>query len=146
MDLKTQVEQIVESLLEENYFLVDLQIGGTSQRPKINIFLDGDAGISIDYCAEISRKAGKILDEKIEAAYILEVSSPGIDAPLKFIRQYKKNIGRKVKIQLSNQTEMTGTLTAVSENQIEIMPKKKKKIKTNRLRKLFYLQTLPAYK
>jgi ribosome maturation factor RimP len=96
---------------------------------KITVFIDSDEGISIDECGEVSRKLGSELEEIIDVAFVLEVSSPGADSPLNFERQYTKNIGRTLKVTLDDLNEIKGTLTKVSEGKITLEPEAKKKIK-----------------
>ena len=122
MDLKRQIEKIVTDLLTEEEFLVEVVIAGANAAGKILVLIDADNGLNIDRCAYISRKIGAVLEEEdaIESAYILEVSSPGLEHPLKLIRQYKKNIGRQVKVLLQDESLKTGELLVVDENQIMI--------------------------
>ncbi len=129
MQLKEKIEEIVSERLSEEYFIVEIIIGGTRVKPKITILLDGDDGITIDYCAEISRKVANEIEEKniIDTAYTLEVSSPGIDFPLKFLRQYIKNIGRKLEIELIDGNIKTGKLEEVNEGILYLSADKKKK-------------------
>jgi ribosome maturation factor RimP len=132
--------RMVESMLlailagEPSYFLVDIRIKPTDN---IKIFLDGDNGITIEKCVQFNRA----LYKKIEEANIfpagdfsLEISSPGLDEPLKLIRQYKKNIGRKVEILLQDGTKKEGSLLEVSEDGIiveEITGKNKRRQQIN---------------
>lgn len=87
------------------------------------ILIDGDHGITIDDCAELSRKVSLELDERAlfgDENYMLEVSTPGLDHPLKFKRQYYKNIGRGLRIKRQeNLTE--GKLTDVTEDKIVLV-------------------------
>lgn len=132
MDLKQQIEDIVSKQLNgSEFFIVDILVAGVKTVPKISILLDGDKGISIEKCAEVSRRVGKQIDDYtlITSAYTLEVSSPGIDQPLKLFRQYPKHVGRKVKVVLSDGSTKTGKLEAVNESSIVLAeePKSKKK-------------------
>lgn len=93
---------------------------------KILVTLDGDAGVSIEDCAELSRKLSDVLDadEQVDENYILEVSTPGLDQPLKLYRQYKKNIGRVVKVKLTEEAKPAeGTLSGVTETGITLSHK-----------------------
>src|SRR5205823_949110 len=94
--------------------------GGSQGTRKITIWLDGDNGVSVDDCARLSRKVGEAIEtlNLIETAYVLEVSSAGIDQPLKFKRQYQKNVGRRLDITLLNKEVKTGKLTEVKENSV----------------------------
>jgi ribosome maturation factor RimP len=131
MNLQEKLREIVAERLEDEYFVVEIAVTGSRVKPKITIVLDGDNGISIDYCAEISRKVGQVLDADnlIDSAYTLEVSSPGVGEPLKLLRQYKKNIGRTVQVELQEGISLKGKLENVTENEIFLLPEKKKKDK-----------------
>lgn len=138
-DLKAKIEEIVLSNLnKEDLFLVDLQISGTHAIKKITVWVDGDKGISIEDCALISRKTGDAIEDQqlVDGAYLLEVSSPGVDQPLKLKRQYVKNIGRRLSVTMADQQVKTGKLDEVKEDRIliqeEVLEKpggKSKKIK-----------------
>ncbi len=117
MELKDQIVSLVEAQLEgTDYFLVDVLVSGPKKVSKIAVLVDGDNGISIDACVEISRALGAELEQMdlIPGAYTLEVSSPGLDQPLKFSRQYLRNVGRNIRLHLLNGTEKTGKLESVT--------------------------------
>jgi len=120
---ETQI-QIVESMMhailagEPSYFLVEVKIKPTNN---IKLFLDGDAGITIEKCVHFNRALYKKIEESNlfpADDFSLEVSSPGLEEPLKFHRQYKKNIGRNVEVVLLDGTKKEGRLTEVSEDGI----------------------------
>lgn len=130
MSLKEAVVKFLDEIISTtDYYLVDVVVSDSKIRKKITVFIDSDEGISIDECGEVSRKLGIELEEIIDIAFILEVSSPGADSPLKFERQYAKNIGRTLKVILEDQSEVKGTLTQVSDRKITLEPEAKKKIK-----------------
>lgn len=123
-----RIEEVISPFLADGvFFVVDIKITVSKIRSKILILVDSDEGISIDQCGEISRQVGVILDEIIDTPFVLEVSSPGIDTPLKLIRQYKKNIGRNLKVILQDGQELRGNLLVVDETSIQIQPEQKKK-------------------
>jgi ribosome maturation factor RimP len=132
MALVDTIKTLAETEVEGTpYFVVDV-VGGDRSR-KIQVLLDGDEGISIEQCSKISRAISKVVDdEEFEAdAFILEVSSPGADKPLKHIRQYAKHVGRSLEIE-TGETNITGKLTTVNEDSIVVEPtltKKEKKEK-----------------
>jgi len=115
---------------ESLYFLVEVRIKPTNN---IKVFLDGDQGISIEKCVQYNRALYKQLEESglfPGDDFSLEVSSPGLDEPLKSLRQYKKNIGRLVEILLQDGSKKEGRLVEVSEDGIiveETKGKNKKK-------------------
>ena len=120
MDLAAELRRLAESkLTKEGLFVVDVVISNRQGPGKVMVFLDGDHGVSIDDCADLSRELGKELDENgwIENNYTLEVSTAGIDQPLKMVRQYKKNIGRKVRVKLKDKT-IEGRLSEVNDEKI----------------------------
>ncbi|HKH62293.1 MAG TPA: hypothetical protein VKA49_15730 [Flavitalea sp.] len=134
MSIESQV-QAIERMLETtlandpSYFIVEVKIKPTSN---IKVFLDGDNGISIEKCVFYNR----ILYKKIEESgmfpdgdFSLEISSPGLDEPLKLLRQYRKNVGRKVEVVLRDGVKIEGKLVEVFDAHIiveEIKGKNKK--------------------
>jgi ribosome maturation factor RimP len=130
-ELKKRIEEVVLAEMEgTDLFLVDIVIKDGA-RPKITVLADGDQGITIDQCSQISRRVAYVLEEEdlITTAYILDVSSPGLDHPLKLKRQYEKNIGRDVKLIMHDGHEKTGKLLEVAEDNILISEEKKEKEK-----------------
>ncbi|MFM8759273.1 MAG: ribosome maturation factor RimP, partial [Methylophilaceae bacterium] len=103
MTIETQIQQIealANQLLAEEtaYFLVSVRIKPTNN---IRVYMDGDQGLTIEKCVQFNRKLYKLIEDAAmfpPGEYSLEVSSPGVDEPLKLHRQYTKNIGRDVEI------------------------------------------------
>lgn len=134
--LTSEIRTLAEGQLkDESHFVVDVVASFKGNPGKLLITVDGDKGIGIDDCAELSRDLSKALDETnlIEGAFMLEVSTPGLDQPLKSKRQYVKNIGRSIRVRHADQVE-EGKLTAVHDDRIEIVQQvgsgKKKEEKT----------------
>ena len=127
-----KIEQRVIALVEEkiadrqDLFLVEVKMHSNG---KLIILVDGDQGLSIKDCAAISRHVGFHLEEEniIDQAYNLEVSSPGVDTPLKLFRQYKKNIGRSLNIKFKDGSKAEGKLLQASETALIIEETKKEK-------------------
>jgi len=114
--------QLVGKLLEEEqaYFLVSVNI-----RPinNISVFIDGDEGVTIEKCVKINRMLYKQIVETelfVDGAFSLEVSSPGVDEPLKLKRQYFKNIGRLLEIDTIEGNHLEGKLLLADESAIEL--------------------------
>ncbi|MNK48547.1 Ribosome maturation factor RimP [compost metagenome] len=124
-------KRVIELIAEKIADREDLFIVSVKMRPNkiLEILLDGDNGVNIDDCAQVSRHVGFHLEEEnvIDDAYRLEVSSPGIDANFVNIRQYQKNIGRTVQVKLSDNTKVEGTLLTVDEMKINVLQKIKEK-------------------
>jgi ribosome maturation factor RimP len=92
---------LIEGLLEKpSVFLVDLTITDSF---KIIVTLDGDNGVALQDCIDISRVIENNLDRE-EQDFSLEVASVGVGSPLKFVRQYKKNVGRTLIVKLATET------------------------------------------
>jgi len=114
------ISRYAQDYLEANgwddCFLVEVI---TSPSGKIEVYLDSDTGISFLQCRKVSRHIEAIIDESKEFGekYTLEVSSPGLSRPLKFFRQYKKNIGRKVHVKTAEKT-FKGIMKEVSEQEM----------------------------
>ncbi len=127
-----QIEERVQELVEEkiadraDLFIVRIKMHNNGL---LEILVDGDNGIAIEDCVQISRHVGFHLEEEdaIDRAYRLEVSSPGIDSPLLLLRQYQKNIGRNVRIKGLEGEKREGKLIAVNEKNIVIEETKKEK-------------------
>ncbi len=100
MTFKQQVEALLEQAIEErpSLFLIDLTI---TDAMKIIVTLDGDDGVQLQDCIDISRAIENNLDREVND-FSLEVASAGLSSPLKLVRQYKKNIGRTLKVKTGN--------------------------------------------
>ena len=120
MELTDEIKRMVESkLTDPSQFLVDVVLSSRRGPKKVLIVIDGDNGITIDDCGEISRELSKAFDDSglLDESYMLEVSTPGLDHPLKLTRQYRKNIGRKLKVKLADKI-VEGQLLNVDETTI----------------------------
>ena len=115
MTFKEKVKDLLEKALAENaqLFLIDLDFSETN---KISVILDGDLGVNLQDCINLN----KFLDNGLEGEeveYSIEVASAGVSSPLKLVRQYKKNIGRTLKVKTISQGDYEATLSdADSEN------------------------------
>lgn len=129
-----KLEEIVQTVVAaRNAFLVEMKERKEGGRRIIQVFVDTDDGITIAQCAEISRELGAELDAQntISESYELEVSSPGIEKPLKLLRQYKKNLGRKFKVQWMHGDEqqiLRGTLASIDGEILTLVNDKQEKV------------------
>jgi ribosome maturation factor RimP len=119
MDLVSEIRRIAAEKLSPAQFLIDVVLSAKRGPKKVLIIVDGDNGITIDECAELSRQVAKELEERnlIDDNYLLEVTSPGVDQPLTLQRQYQKNIGRALKIRMGDQ-QLEGKLAEVRDGKI----------------------------
>lgn len=132
MDIAAAIREKIGDFLKPGHFLVEVLFKSKNPHAqKLLVIVDGDHGISIDDCADLSRSLSDWLDTQTElnAPFTLEVSTPGLDQPLKLERQYRKNVGREVKVHTRAAQVVTGKLVAVgAENiRLEVTPKGAKK-------------------
>jgi len=123
MDIAGKIKELAESkLADPAHFVVDVRYNDRQRPAKLLVIIDGDKGVTIDVCAGLSRELAKLLDERdlIPDAYMLEVSTPGLDHPLKLKRQYIKNVGRGFKVHLLNKQIVQGRLESADDNGIVI--------------------------
>lgn len=121
-------EKIIQQS-DDSFFLVEHKVKGDNRNQRLIFFVDGDNGITIDDCAKISRALGDEIEsnEWISNPYTIEVSTPGVDQPLKLKRQYHKNIGRNLSLTLKDGANRKGKLVSVGETDITLEVKLKKK-------------------
>ena len=124
-----------QKLADTDKFVVSVKVNAGNN---IRVFIDADTNVSISDCAQLSRFIESQLNEKDEV-FELIVSSAGLDSPLLFTRQYKKNIGREVTVLLKDGAIKKGKLAEVNDNGFEISVTftektgKKKELKIERL-------------
>jgi ribosome maturation factor RimP len=111
----TVIRGLAEEMIagEPTHFLVDVKLKPGNS---IQVLLDADEGLALNKCVSYNRLLYKTLEEMALFApgdFALEVSSPGLDEPLKMPRQYQKNIGRAVEVVLKDGRKVTGKLLAV---------------------------------
>jgi ribosome maturation factor RimP len=116
------IEEKVNSLLANHpsHFLVEVRIKPTNN---VKVFIDADEGVILSDLIDYNRKLYKQLEEGgmfPDGNFSLEVSSPGLDEPLKLFRQYKKNVGRFVDVNLVDGSKKEGKLIGATEDGVVI--------------------------
>ncbi|MEZ5359224.1 MAG: ribosome maturation factor RimP [Candidatus Zixiibacteriota bacterium] len=125
-DVKTDVEQLIGPIIEQEGFdLVEIKLSRYKNNYRLQIFVDSDAGVTLDNCAHLSRLTGAALDvsDIFESKYILELSSPGLDRPLHTEREFRRRIGEEVRIEYKENgraRKVRGTLKSVESGQITL--------------------------
>jgi len=118
---------MLEPLLDgTDIFIVNIKVKPTNN---IKVFLDADSGFSIEKCTFVNRKLYHAIEEAgmfPDGDFSLEVSSPGVDEPLLQMRQYKKNVGRKVTVTMNDDSEKTGIFKEMTDTQLTLEMKGKK--------------------
>jgi len=139
---------MVEELLHSDpaYFLVEVRIKPTNN---IKVYVDGDQGITIEKCIAINRALYKKIEEIgwfPGGDFSLEVSSPGLDEPLKLYRQYVKNVGRPVEVLLQTGVKVEGVLAEAHPDAIIVEETKGKNKKKEVLRHSFPFDNIKTTK
>lgn len=125
-DLKTDLTRVVEPLVTaEGFDLIEIKLARFKRSYRVQVFVDIDGGVTIDHCAHLSGVIGAALDvvDMIAGAYILEVSSPGLDRPLRSARDFRRKLGSRVEILTlidGRETTVTGTLTGMEDDAITL--------------------------
>ncbi|MCX6214999.1 ribosome maturation factor RimP [Spirosoma sp.] len=137
MDDKAKITELLQPYLKNDlFYIVDIQVAGRQGgRLKVTILLDSDAGITIDDCADISRRLGGQMDEMNffgDSPFTLEISSPGVDYPLTFPRQFVRNVGRQLIVTLTDGVIRKGLLESVAEEHIVLNVEAEKKSKSKK--------------
>lgn len=114
------LEQKITRLIQDEpeVFLVEVRIKPTNN---VKVFLDADQGMSIEKLIQYNRKLYKEIEEEVffpGGDFSLEVSSPGLDEPLKLHRQYLKNIGRYVEVTEQDGSKKEGKLVSADDQQV----------------------------
>jgi ribosome maturation factor RimP len=134
METAAQIKQLVDQhLAGSTHFVLEVRVNTRLNPPKIVVIVDGDNGITIDDCANLSRALGDAIHEQnFLEDYTMEVTTPGIDQPLKLVRQYPKHVGRSLKIELKDKMVVRGKLLEADEHGITVEEdaKSKKAAKT----------------
>ena len=117
-----QIEKLVDEVLvgEPEYFPVSVKIKPTNN---VKVYIDGDKGIAINKCVYFNRKLYKLIEAAQlfpDGDFSLEVSSPGVNEPLKLSRQFIKNIGRNVEVIFTDGSKKEGKLLQVTDADIII--------------------------
>ena len=117
--LDENIKEIVSKAVKRNgFFLIELILRGTEHKRVIEVFIDGEKDISADDCAAVSREIESQLKDLLakHPDFRLDVSSPGIDRPLKYLKQYLKHVNRKFDISYRSGEEikkLSGKLASI---------------------------------
>ena len=126
-DYERLTEELITPIIEAHHFeLVDVEWVKEGSNWYLRVYIDKEGGITVDDCEIINREFGDALDEKdyISENYIFEVSSPGLDRPLKKEKDFVRSIGKDVEIRLykpiDKKKEYVGTLESYDKNSVTI--------------------------
>ena len=111
---------------DAGFILIDVIVRGNERNRVIEVFIDGEKNINADNCAEVNRKLNEIIEEEkiITSSYRLDVSSPGTDRPLIFLKQYLKHIDRQFEViynSAETKKKLKGTLKNINGEQLTFL-------------------------
>lgn len=123
MDLVGEIRKLAEENLSPDKFVVEVLHSGNKIPRRVLVVIDGDHGVTIDDCANLSRILSKEFEQRDyfgDENYLLEVSTPGLDHPLKLKRQYYKNTGRNLRV-VGKEKVREGKLKEVTDEKIVLV-------------------------
>ena len=130
---ESKIKQLVEARIEgTKLFVVAISVSSSN---KINVLIDGYDGVSVNDCIDVSRGVEHNLDRE-DQDFELEVSSAGLDMPFSVFEQYKKNLGRQVKVYTNDGRKHEGELIHVDDEKIEITFEEKVRIEGRKKKEL----------
>jgi ribosome maturation factor RimP len=130
---ETQIRELVEEkIFEMDYFIVSVNVSASNN---IRVEIDGDHGVKINDCVEISRHIESNLDREQED-FELVVSSAGMDQPFRILRQYQRYYGRMVEVKVKGGEKIKGKLLSANDEQVELEVSEKKKIEGKKKKEL----------
>ena len=130
---ESKIKQLVEARIEgTKLFVVDVKVSASN---KINVLIDGYDGVTINDCIDVSRGVEHNLDRE-DQDFELEVSSAGLDMPFLVPEQYKKNLGRTVKVYTQDGRKHEGQLSYVDNEKIEITYEEKVRVEGRKKKEL----------
>lgn len=123
---------VEEKIQEMDYFIVSVNVSSSNH---IRVEIDGDKGVNIKDCVEISRHIESSLDREAED-FELVVSSAGMDQPFKILRQYQRYMGREVEVKMKGGEKLKGKLVSANEEKVALEITEKKKIEGKKKKEL----------
>ncbi len=138
---KETIENLVEEVLEEKMFMVEVSV---SKANFINIFVDSYEGLTIEQCIKISRHVEHTLDRDVED-FELQVSSPGLTESFKVKEQYIKNTGREIEVITNSGGKLKGILKEAREKEIVLESSVREKVEGHKKKQLIVKEHIISY-
>ena len=124
-DIKGKIASLANSLSGEyGVEVVDIEMAGSLRKPTLRIFIDKEGGVTLDDCEKFSRGMSAVLDveDPMRSPYVLEVSSPGLDRPLKRLKDFEASVGKLARVvtreSIDKQNFFVGRIAGVRDNTI----------------------------
>jgi len=115
------IELLGGEFARAGYEIEDVVIDTAARPPRITVVADGDDPLDLESIATLSRSASDLLDRMDTPAYVLEVTSPGVDRPLTTEKHYRRARGRKVELTLSDGSQLTGRLGEIRDGSVRLV-------------------------
>ena len=129
-NIRAIAQQVAEG---NNLFLIDFIVRGSESSRVIEVFVDGEKNVSADECATVSKEITKQIDEKeLLKSYRLDVSSPGVDRPLIYLKQYQKHLNRLFEVEFKasdSSSTFKGRLISIEDEVLSFKSDKEIKLK-----------------
>jgi ribosome maturation factor RimP len=127
-DIKTKISRLADVVAGEySVEVFDIELAGSSRRPFLRIFIEKKGGVTLADCEKFSRSLSAVLDveDPVRNPYVLEVSSPGLDRPLRGFSDYEDNIGKLARIvtkeMIENQNFFVGRIIEARDGTVRIL-------------------------
>jgi len=134
-ELRTRIKELIEPIITDMQIELDnIELIKMGNKLFLRIFIDKEGGVTIDDCERVSREVEAQLDveDPVPSSYILEVSSPGLDRPLKKPEDFKRFCGKAVRVitsaPIENQTFFVGEMIEAGDTEILLLLPKDKKV------------------
>ena len=134
-NFEKRAEELLSPIVERRGFeLVDVEYVKEAGTWYLRGYIDKEGGITINDCEAVSREFSDLLDEAdfIDDSYVMEISSPGLDRPLKKEKDFIRSVGKRVEIRtyrpIEKQKEFTGVLTAFDADTVTILEDEKEMV------------------
>lgn len=131
-DLQAQLQEVLAPVVTGNgLFLEAVEVSGPARKRLVRVTVDlpdGPGGVSSDQLGDISKAVSAALDEvddALEGAYLLEVTTPGVSRPLTEARHFRRAVGRLVTVQ-TDEGEVTGRVTSVDADEVHLTQEQRK--------------------
>jgi ribosome maturation factor RimP len=115
------IELLDGEFARAGYEIEDVLIDTAARPPRITVIADGDNPLDLDSIAQLSRSASDLLDSVDAPAFVLEVTSPGVDRPLTTEKHYRRARGRKVELTLSDGSQLSGRLGEIRDGTVQLV-------------------------
>lgn len=134
-EIRTRIRRIIEPLVNSLGIAVDnIEFSRMGGKALLRVFIEKESGVTLDDCEQVSREIEAVLDveDPIPYSYILEVSSPGLDRPLKHLDDFRKYTGKTARVitfePIDRQTFFIGKIVVVGDDEISLLLPKDRKI------------------